>query len=504
MFTRCETIRSRAVLSVAVAAATAISAFTPTPSLADPADPTLSSERRGIGAQPLAGGNGTIVIDPRKSLAVTDQAILSSFSLFETMNTLMQRGGSASTSFTDTRDLFRMWWDTQNEHAHLQFPDDSLLHHCDDPLREAFPGSYACPRAEGEEATLTNNPFDSAVKDHGQGYIAIGLFNRFDLAAVDGSDCGEYRIVFGRNSGRTNRFDRNLLIFEASLPNPNPAQGLLGCLPVAKFWHDLGTMSVSARAAALHSFYFDGLPGFSPVVDPANYGAGPSKKGQIRTNQFMAPLPTRPAVAQDWMLREFKMTQRCISSTSCTLRIVPSTVKTNPFAGLFGGTNTLSLDFQNDFVNNQVALLAEPDINRFNYFPPERFNSRESDEQEVFSPSNYRTQTSPAFLAAIAAKLASIPNTTVTATQIVNRAMALSCAGCHFLSPQSSNNDIGGGQVAWPLSMGFTQISEQNADVETGPDGSRFGISLALKNVFLPHRQAVLATFLENAGVPGP
>jgi len=64
-------------------------------------------------------------------------------------------------------------------------------------------------------------------------YTAIALSNRFDLTtppSKGGGDCGEYRIVFERNSGAADPKNRNLIIFEAVLPNPHPspefAQGM--------------------------------------------------------------------------------------------------------------------------------------------------------------------------------------------------------------------------------------------------------------------------------------
>lgn len=481
-------ISSGAIVGLAATAMAAVAVFAPADASAN-GDPQLSSERRGVGTQPVLGGTG-VVIDPRKSLAITDKTILASFSLFETMDTLIARSGSTIGTINDTRDLFRRWWDTQNNHANLQFAD-GVVQHCDDSAFlpfDAFP--YQCPRIEGAEAKLENNPFDTVVADRGQGYSAIGLFNRFDLAAADGSDCGEYRIVFARNSGKTNGRQRNLLIFEAVLPNPTPHLGLEGCLPVAVFWHDLATVNAASRANRLHKFYFDGLPGFSPVVHPDNYGAGLGSHGQIRTNQFMQG---------NWMLREFKLSRQCPSPGVCTLKIAPTTVKTNPFGGLFGNAHPKSANFQNDFVANQVLPLTNPDINLFNYFPPETFNAKESDAQD--SISDYATQASASFKTAITTKLATIPGTGLSATNVINRALALSCAGCHAFAV---GRDMGGGLGPWPASMGFTHVSEQDFDNDTGPDGARYGISDALIDVFLPHRQRVLEAFLDANGVPGP
>jgi hypothetical protein len=72
------------------------------------------------------------------------------------------------------------------------------------------------------------------------------------------------------------------------------------------------------------------------------------------------------------------------------------------------------------------------------------------------------------------------------------RLSALSCAGCHAPDEVlTTGRRVGCGGV-WPLSLGHTHIDEQGE------------LSPALKEVFLPHRAAVLQTFLQacdNAAV---
>src|ERR1700730_16582223 len=73
------------------------------------------------------------------------------------------------------------------------------------------------------------------------------LSNRCDLISApkrigntgrtESSDCGEYRIVFARNSGKLDGLNRNLIIFEARVPNPEPAAGPRGCREIVEFWH---------------------------------------------------------------------------------------------------------------------------------------------------------------------------------------------------------------------------------------------------------------------------
>jgi hypothetical protein len=409
------------------------------------------SDRAGIGITSL-NSSALVTLDPRRSLAVTDDAILASFSFKAVMDQLVAQAGVPGLT---SLQLFQQWWSTA-----VTCPPP-------DPKISRF--AYQCPRAEGQQNQ--QDPFASPPTD--ASYTPIGLFNRFDLAPADGADCGEYRIVFARNSGFTNSLQRNLVIFEAVLPNPNPSLGLEGCTPVAQLWADLSQVGdVNERAARLKSFYFTGLPGFEPVVHVNHYGA--LGKGQIRTNQFMQ---------FDWLLREFTL-----QKTATSLQIAPATVKVNPFGALFATSST-----QPAFVNALVAAvpsLAVNDINTFSWSPDDAFNAAQSDEQsdENDYVAAFVGGGGGGLRTAIANKLTSI-GSTLTPEDIVARAQALSCAGCHELSNAAS---LGGG-IVWPASLGFVQVSERT---EQGPDGVRHLISSALTNVFLPHRAAVLNKFL--------
>jgi hypothetical protein len=152
-------------------------------------------------------------------------------------------------------------------------------------------------------------------------------FNRYlsllitDVDTVSGGgkvkypDCGEYRIIFALNSGRTippslssdgklhegDIFNRNLISFEFRIKNPEPRAEHadvpvpVGCLPILKFWYSLSeTASGKARGERLKDFFINGkmtgpdghligqLP--SKVVDIRNLSFD---AGQIRTNQFL-------------------------------------------------------------------------------------------------------------------------------------------------------------------------------------------------------------------------
>jgi hypothetical protein len=68
------------------------------------------------------------------------------------------------------------------------------------------------------------------------GMEPLAVFNRFDLAPANWSHCGEHRIVYGkRNPDVPSPPNRFLLIFEAAVPNPDPAAGEAGCRPITEF-----------------------------------------------------------------------------------------------------------------------------------------------------------------------------------------------------------------------------------------------------------------------------
>jgi hypothetical protein len=428
------------------------------------------SDRGGIGTQMQALSS---FIDPSRSLAVTEQSIVANFPITDVMNQLHAQAGGTGLA---PPDVFRQLWDINNPGPGLGWGE-----HCNDPAKPApsfnhYP--YACRPGEGAEAAGFTLPT----------YLPIGLFNRFDLMDPGGADCGEYRIIYAKNTGVPG--NRNLLIFEAVLPNPRTDLGVEGCRPVAEFWRELTTdPSNASRTAKLRNFYFNGLPGFRPVVHFRHYGFNPGRKGQVRTNQFMQP---------NWNLREYKLIQDC-SAIPCTLRFTPETDKVNPFGGLFNPNliHPDALPFQNWFDDAAViAGLAVKNVNTFNYSPPDVFNSGESDAQDPMRNhyvNQFNSAGPPNFRNNINATLAGLGlGGTLNANNMVARAMALSCAGCHQLS---NGANLGDGLV-WPASLGFTHVSELS--VVAGPNGPRFQQSPALLGTFLPHRVGVLQAYLDK------
>jgi regulator of sigma D len=433
------------------------------------------------------GAVTTITVDERRSLAVTEQTILSRFSLERVLTQLAAQSGVANLTAVQ---LFQQWWDTQN-------PGPGVYSgpHCDDsvdtygePIINGYP--YLC--RDGAEGTqVACDPFAAGSSC---AYIPIGLFNRFDLAPENGAHCGEHRIVYAKQSGITSTSDRNLVIFEATLPNPHPQQGVKGCQQIVDTWADLSKEnSVSKRADALEDFYFDGQGVIGPVIHVDNFGNNPLGVGQIRTNQFVT-------TTTGWSLREFKLQRTCAGQACTALHFVPVTNKNNAYGPLFAPASNLSTApaFQS-FFPSQVASLAASTVPQIDIGVPDLFNTAQSQASgSTAAEMKYRDQ-----LGSGASTLRSDIQTQLTALgssltpdEIALRAQAQSCAGCHRLN---NNVDIGGGLI-WPASLGFTHVTERETEVVGGQ--TRFRLSNALIDALLPARKAILEDFLNDRPRP--
>ena len=377
-------------------------------------------------------------IDPRRSLVVTEQPILERFPLERVLDQLVAQSGVRGVTALQ---LFNQWWDTQNPGPGL-----GLGRHCDDlldplgqPVLNSFP--YLCRPAPAEGGEAASDPF-MELADNPVGYIPIGLFNRFDIAPDDGRHCGEHRIVYARRSGIAQGTNRNLIIFEAMLPNPQPRLGLLGCWRIARFWAELtGEENIARHAAALERFYFNGLIGLPPVVHVDHFGNNVLGAGQIRTNQFMQ-VDAQPRM---WSLREFKLIRRCGSGTCTSLTMVPVTNKDNPFGPLFApdGIHARTRAFQASFLQ-QVEPLAAGSLTDIQFdVMSDRFNTGQS-QASGSAENNYAQQftTLPSELrSGLTTALAAL-GSALSPDDVVARAQALSCAGCHRLSNGAA---LGGG-----------------------------------------------------------
>ncbi len=432
-------------------------------------------------------------IDPRRSLAITDLDSLEGFPLERVMNQLAALSGVQGLTGLA---LFRQWWDTQNRSAPGPFADAP---HCDDELiggvtsLNGYP--YDCREAphEGRQAQCTS--FD----DPDCAYRPIGLFNRFDLARQDGAHCGEYRVIYAKDTGIAAPLDRNLVIFEATVPNPNPVLGLDGCRPIVERWALLSQLaSPNARRNQLEQMYFDGVGNAIPaIIQPAHFGDNEQGWGQIRTNQFAGFQAVTPRV---WTLREFKLQRDCSGGggAACRLLFVPGPAQINAPGSLFDPASALAQKGDFDaFFPSQVASLAATSIAGIGMTLPEQFDSGQS-HSSGSSEMNYPLYFGggpSALRTAIEGALASL-GSSLSADDIVARAQAMTCAGCHKLS---DNRNLGGGLV-WPASLSFVHVTERQTEVVAG--SVRYLISPALSTAFLPHRKQIMEDFL--TGVPLP
>ena len=422
-------------------------------------------------------------IDPRRSLFVTEVEVVQNAISLE--DVLGQLARDSRVIGLTPEDLWDQWWDTQNTSPGL-----GMGVHCDtftnsqgDPAINGFP--IECPRNEGSE--ITAEPFNPETLSF---YEPIALVNRMDLMPDNGDHCGEYRVIFARRSGVNNDFRRNLLIFEAVLPNPNPGCKANGCRAIAEFWARLSRIDDPlVRADLLRGFYLDGLPahGVEPVIRISHFSPG---AGQIRTNQFL----NEPSSPVDWQLREFKLAQFCAGTVGpCALQFMPVTVKTNPWGGLFDENSgePRTRPFMRHFLT-QVDELAVPNLNRFFNAIPDEFNAGQSNSQG--SENNYVSHfnTSGRFAQAIQNRLDAM-GSRLSPTEIIRRSQTQSCAGCHQLNNPAPARFLGDG-LEWRPSLGFVHVTEQDTDVIDS--AVHFRISDALEDVFIPHRERAFERFL--------
>ena len=325
----------------------------------------------------------------------------------------------------------------------------------------------------------------------------VALFNRFDLTPASGENCGEARIVYGFDDpSHQEARGRFFLIFEAIYPNPSPAKGLAGCLPVADFW---ASLSVDANPIdALERFYYDGVEqsgvSLPPVVTFDNYSFN---GGQVRTNHFINFF--------NWQLREF----RTVSGANRNIEFEMDTVKVNPLTELYRsevavrdklalGDDAAGLlrDFRSDFLNEYIDQLLQPElsgkrlandiINGIGLHPDNRYNEFQSDAQGNSDVPRFDPNETE-FINQVTAKL----QPGITQSMLLARADAMTCGGCH----QTSNNTEVAPGVRWPSSGTFVHVNEAG------------NLSPALRDVFLPARAQVLSEFIchppEFSGLAG-
>lgn len=422
---------------------------------------------------------GVVVTGNSPALMVTDPAALAKLPLEDVLGQLLERAGDAQTTRLE---LIQRLFDTNHQDGAAVF-DDGV--HCDSPSNLAhFNGPAAkCPRTEGALAA-SNGFFKAGDPDH---FSPIAVVNRLDLMPTFGFSCGEYRIIYAKDSGKTDPDDRVFLIFEMALPNPDPGN-LYACRPVADFWKSLeDEPDAETMAVRLRSFFMNGISPFGALVTPENlglnsgggasyYGSG----GQVRVSQFGAG-------EDDW---EYRQMVTMLSSDG-RLRFEPTPVGNNPLPSRFEGDTSW---FADSFVEMNVATLAGKSI--FGMSMTVDFNDLAGESALGGAANNdyaARAANNLYLKDMITDRIQSMglgndcpDDDPLTADSILQRATMDSCAGCHapaqFLGAERK---IGCG-LTWPESLGEAHVDE---------NGNR---SPALKDVFLPRRAEVFTTYLQS------
>jgi hypothetical protein len=193
--------------------------------------------------------------------------------------------------------------------------------------------------------------------------------------------------------------------------------------------------------------------------------------------------------------------------------ITPPLPPANPYvsSSSLAGMDLLAAEFQDEvIVQITPTRLGNPNINGFSYEVAPNKNAAESQSQNPtidHYPNQVNAAINPTFQNTLAAAAALVGLST---SQVINRATALSCAGCHQPAAFGLTNPdaIGPGQ-SWPSSLGFVHVGTSLQSLQNttnfqpayhGGNNQGFVISPALENMFLPARKAVL-TDLVNADV---
>lgn len=481
----------------------------------------------------VQGDNGvsSLDFDIKPSMVVHDDAVLDA-----TRGDLGLDGEAAEGAFAFSRTIGSILEtagvpsDAAAREAFVQTMLDSFVGH-DSRMLNAQAGIFMPFDERPEEQTELSAA--QMLDDAGpSAMVPLALFNRFDLAPETWTHCGEHRIVYGLKRPEPDTpGDRFLLIFEAMVPNPSPADGEQGCRRVTEFWAGLGGMAELDQAQALSGFFYDGVTGHAdgdldgPVVNFQNYG-GDGNRGQVRANAFMT---------FNWQLREW-LTQLTFDPSGSPLAFVPVTVKDNPLAELYhddvsalnagnvpasvnllhgqfiqaltsgivpnlipeggakhaGLVNALS-DFdlgaapvdEETVVLNSIALGNHDKFNEFQ-------STSHPPGDDIPGQPGGSSVTVTALLDSLGGTLGGgFPGQ--SGAVILNRAGAGTCQGCHRTTVGATMRQDGANVIQWPdvATGGFVHVREADR-----------ALSPALEDVFLPFRRYVLGRHLCKDLVP--
>ncbi len=247
--------------------------------------------------------------------------------------------------------------------------------------------------------------------------------------------------------------------------------------------------SISERRARLDRFFFSGIAGFEPVIDPTHYSA--DSGGGIRTMHNTGALLGN------------RFYQFRLATHGGALVAEPDVLENTPFGRFFDATydTDKANRFRDAFVAS-IRTLAIPDANLFFVDTPREFllvesNPGQSETDVVFEIPFLRSQFTPqgaVFSARINVELQKA-GSHLSPLEIVTRAQRLSCAGCHFFrgNVQGQGDSILGVEFYQHISESFT---------EPGEAGPRFVISRTMQEDFLPHRMEILRNYLISGKAP--
>jgi hypothetical protein len=429
------------------------------------------------------------VCDPSRSvksdgsaLLERDPAALAGFSLERVLARLIETAGAS----TAPLELLQRIFDTMNT-AELGVFADNV--HCNDSANPAFKNASPadCPRAEGvlalSSALLSPDSMDS--------FVPVAVVNRFDQAPMNFPTCGEFRIVFAKQSGRTDPKNRLLMIFEGVLPNRSRA--MAGCVPVAQFWANLETLAAPAeRGALLERFFFEGIPGFGPVIHANNFG-----KGQIDCRyQDCGRVRLGLGMQEPWDFRELRLKASGFVEPDREIDFSPAPLNDTPAPGFFDlyGLDARLADFRTEVVWWASGVAGASDVPSMRIDVGDLFvagdNPLSGPGRPNFLERVRQSAGGDAVLAEIDQALDPLTiecpaGDPITHESVFRRITALTCAGCH--APQklvSADRSVGCGLV-WPDTLGESHIDEHGR------------LSDALVHTLLPQRADVLSTYLQ-------
>ena len=370
-------------------------------------------------------------------------------------------------------------------------------------------------RVGSQEAARSGRSSGSSRSRYSIGWMRHPRIGR--TAVSTGSSIHSRRQFRRAGSATHSRF---FLIFEARSRNASPQKiGFEGCRATANFWRSLTDENdAKKRAELLEQFYYTGIAGASgPVVQAKNYG-GPL--GQVRGNIFMNSAAHQEMAIARVDRGQFRPTDagelraghgqgqspRSVLSRYQWARWDPTMhrwilSKKRP-NGRSSRTSFSTRPWRDCSIRMSSAISSRPGS------PDTRRNSIRQTLRSI--PKNIAskclTASAPA-LRTVSTNFRAFRRATKTihrakagptlknklgtalgqfvidaqqkpdVNQVLNRAGAVSCGGCHQFTADQPVAMIKGQAVFWPKSAGFVHVTE------TG------GLSEALNTILLPFRQ---------------